>query len=272
MGRAKKIVGIAGCGTIGRKVASELDAGAVPGVVVGGITSRNMERAKRFAATLGCAPPVVELERLVELVDLVVEAAPASAMEAIATATLCAGRDLMALSGGALLERDDLFELAEKNGATIYVPSGAIVGLDGVAGACAGQIDSLTMVTRKPPAGLRGAPGIEVSGVDLDAVSEPTVVFEGPALEACRLFPANVNVSAALSMAGLGPQRTRIRIYADPTVDKNTHDIIVEGEFGRLSIRIENTPSESNPRTGKLSALSALATLRKITSTVQVGT
>ncbi len=272
MDRAKKIVGIAGCGTIGRKVATELDAGAVPGVVVGGITSRNLERARRFAATLGCAPPVVELERLVELVDLVVEAAPASAMETIAVATLCAGKDLMALSGGALLERDDLFELAEKNGATIYVPSGAIVGLDGVAGACAGRIDSLTMVTRKPPAGLRGAPGIEVSGVDLDAVSEPTVVFEGPALEACRLFPANVNVSAALSMAGLGPLRTRIRIFADPTVDKNTHDIIVEGEFGMLSIRIENTPSESNPRTGKLSALSTLATLRKITSTVQVGT
>ncbi len=272
MDRAKKIVGIAGCGTIGRKVASELDAGAVPGVVVGGITSRNLERAKRFAATLGCAPPVVGLDRLVEMVDLVIEAAPASAMESIAVSTLSAGKDLMALSGGALLERDDLFELAEENGATIYVPSGAIVGLDGVAGACAGHIDTLTMVTRKPPAGLRGAPGIEVSGVDLDAVSEPTVVFEGPALEACRLFPANVNVSAALSMAGLGPRRTRIRIYADPTVDKNTHDIIVQGEFGRLSIRIENTPSESNPRTGKLSALSALATLRKITSTVQVGT
>ena len=272
MRRTKKVVGIAGCGTIGRKVASELDAGAVPGVVVGGITSRNLERAERFASTLACDPPVVGLERLAEIVDLVIEAAPASAMELIAVATLSAGKDLMALSGGALLERDDLFRLAEENGATIYVPSGAIAGLDGVAGACTGRIDSLTMVTRKPPEGLRGAPGIEVSGVDLDAVSDPTVVFEGPALEACRLFPANVNVSAALSMAGLGPQRTRIRIYADPTVDKNTHDIIVQGEFGRLSIRIENTPSESNPKTGKMSALSALATLRKITSTVQVGT
>ncbi|MYE53572.1 MAG: DUF108 domain-containing protein, partial [Chloroflexi bacterium] len=100
----------------------------------------------------------------------------------------------------------------------------------------------------------------------------PTVVFEGPALEACRLFPANVNVSAALSMAGLGPRRTRIKIYADPTVDKNAHNIIVEGEFGRLSILIENIPSDTNPKTGKMSALSALATLRRIVSTVQVGT
>ena len=266
-----RTIGIAGCGTIGRKVAYELDNGAVRGVQLGGITSRSLERATEFASTLKCVPPVIELARLVELVDLVIEAAPASAMESIAVATLSAGKDLMALSGGALLERHDLFDLAEKNGATIYVPSGAIAGLDGVAGACEGRIDSLTMTTRKPPAGLMGAPGIEVSGVDLSSVSEPTLVFEGPALEACRLFPANVNVSAALSMAGLGPQKTRIQIYADPTVDKNTHDIVVEGEFGRLSIRIENTPSETNPRTGKMSALSALAALRRITSTVQVG-
>ena len=269
---ATKIIGIAGCGTIGRRVASELDAGGVPGAALGGITSRSLDRAERFASTLACRPPVVELERLVEIVDLVIEAAPASAMESIATATLSAGKDLMALSGGALLQRDDLFSLAEKNGATIYVPSGAIAGLDGVAGASVGRIDSITMTTRKPPDGLKGAPGIEVSGVDLDAVSEPTVVYEGPVLEACRLFPANVNVSAALSMAGMGPHKTRIRIYADPTVDKNTHEITVEGEFGRLSILIENTPSETNPRTGKLSALSALATLRKITSHLQVGT
>lgn len=272
MSKPTKTIGIAGCGTIGRKVASELDAGAVPGAILGGITSRDMDRAGRFASTLERRPPVVELDRLVEMVDLVIEAAPASAMDSIALATLSAGKDLMALSGGALLERDDLFRLAEKNGATIYVPSGAIVGLDGVAGACLGRIDSLTMTTRKPPEGLKGAPGIEISGVDLDAVSEPTVVYEGPALEACRLFPANVNVSAALSMAGLGPNMTRIRIYADPTVDKNTHQIVVEGEFGRLSVLIENTPSETNPKTGKLSALSSLATLRRITSHVQIGT
>ena len=272
MSKSIKIIGIAGCGTIGRRVASELDAGSVPGAVLGAITSRSFGRARQFASTLDSNPPVVELDGLVEIVDLVIEAAPASAMESIAVATLSAGKDLMALSGGALLQRQDLFDLAEKNGASIYVPSGAIAGLDGVAGASEGQIESITMITRKPPEGLRGAPGIEVSGINLDAVTEPTVVYEGPVLEACRLFPANVNVSAALSMAGVGPYRTTIRIYADPTVDKNTHNIVVEGEFGRLSILIENTPSETNPRTGKLSALSALATLRRITSHVQVGT
>ncbi len=272
MSKSKRVIGIAGCGTIGRRVATELDGGSVPGAVLGAITSRSLGRATQFAATLPGNPPVVDLDRLVELVDLVVEAAPATAMETIATATLSAGKDLMALSGGALLQRQDLFDLAERNGATIYVPSGAIAGLDGVAGASEGEIDAITMITRKPPEGLRGAPGIEQAGIDLDSITEPTVVYEGEIMEACRLFPANVNVSAALSMAGVGPYRTSIRIYADPTVDKNTHNIVVEGEFGRLIILIENTPSETNPKTGKLSALSALATLRRITSHVQVGT
>ena len=126
------------------------------------------------------------------------------------------------------------------------------------------------MITRKPPGGLKGAPGVE--GIDLDAVTEPTVIFDGPVQEACRLFPANVNVSAALSMAGIGPDKTTIRIYADPTVTRNTHEIRVEGEFGKLTINIENVPSPENPRTGKLSALSALATLRRITSHIQIGT
>jgi aspartate dehydrogenase len=108
--------------------------------------------------------------------------------------------------------------------------------------------------------------------MDLDAVTEPTVVYEGPVREACRLFPANVNVSAALSMAGIGPNKTAILIYADPTVTRNTHEIQVEGEFGKLTIKIENVPSPENPRTGKLSALSALATLRRITSHIQIGT
>ena len=267
-----KKIGIAGCGTIGQKVATELDRGSVPGVSVEALTSRDLEKASRFAESLAGRPQVLPLEKMVDLVDLVVEAATGQALDGIAKATLGAGKDLMALSCGALLGREDLFALASERGATIYVPSGAIAGLDGVASASAGEVRSVTMTTRKPPNGLRGAPGIEVSGVDLDSVTEPTIVFDGPVIEACRLFPANVNVSAALSMAGIGPHRTTIRIYADPTVTRNTHEIEIEGEFGRLAIKIENVPSPTNPRTGMLSALSALALLRRITSPVRVGT
>ncbi len=270
--KTQKKIGIAGCGTIGQKVAAELDRGAIPGVRLVALTSRDMDRARRFAATLHTPPAVVPLAELARLADIVIEAATGAALDEIARTALGAGKDLIALSCGALLDRSDLFDLAEERGATIYVPSGAIAGLDGVCSAAAGRIDSITMITRKPPEGLKGAPGVEKAGIDLDAVTAPVVVYEGPVREACRLFPANVNVSAALSMAGIGPYKTSIRIYADPTVTRNTHEIIVEGEFGRLTIKIENVPSPTNPRTGILSALSALATLKKITAPLRVGT
>ena len=268
----KKKIGIAGCGTIGQKVASELDQGKVPGATLAAMTSRNLDTVKTFVDTLSRPVPVLPLKEMVEMADIVVEAAVGSALDDIATTTLKAGKDLMALSGGALLDRQDLFDLARDNGATIYVPSGAIAGLDGVVSASAGRIDSVTMTTRKPPGGLKGAPGVANLDFDLDTLEEPRVVFDGPTAEACKLFPANVNVSAALSMAGIGPDKTKIRIYADPTVTKNTHEIVVEGEFGRLAIKIENTPSPTNPRTGVLSALSAIASLKKITSPLQIGT
>ena len=178
----------------------------------------------------------------------------------------------MALSCGARLDREDLFALARDRGAIIHVPSGAIAGLDGVASAAAGRVDSVTMVTRKPPDAFRGAPGVAKAAIDIDAVDAPVKVFDGPVREACRLFPANVNVSAALSMAGIGADKTTIRIYADPTVIHNTHEIVVKGEFGRLSVGIENVSTASNPRTGVLSALSVVAALKRITSGTRVGT
>jgi aspartate dehydrogenase len=215
---------------------------------------------------------VVSTQELVSLSDLVIEAAGQDTVNEIAMLAISAGKDLMVLSCGALLERNDLFAMAQASGSTIYVPSGAIAGLDGVISAAAGRIDSVTIITRKPPDGLKGSPGVVQSGIDLDSVARPVVVYEGPVIEACRLFPANVNVSAALSMAGVGPHLTTIRIYADPSVTRNTHEVVVEGEFGKLTVKIENVPSATNPRTGILSALSAIATLKKITSHVRVGT
>ena len=265
-------VGIVGCGTIGRKMAVELDRGAVPGARLAALNSRDLGRASAFAATLAVPPPVLSLDALAEVSDMVVEAATGKALDAIARAALGRGKDLMVLSCGALLDRNDLFELARRNDAAIIVPSGAIVGLDGVVSACAGHVDSVTMVTRKPPGGLRGSPGAVRAGVDLDSLTEPTLLYEGPVEIACQLFPANVNVAAALSLAGIGPRETTTRIYADPTVSRNTHEIVVEGEFGRFSLKIENVPSPTNPKTGLLPALSALATLRKLTSHLQVGT
>jgi len=263
-------IGVAGLGAIGRQVCRALDDG-MAGLTLAGATARDRERAERFLKTLTSTPPFLDLDGLVAASDVVVEASTQAHLLELAPRVLGAGRDLVVLSCGALLGRQDWVELAARNRCRILVPSGAIAGLDGVKGASVGAITSVTMETRKPPAGLAGAPGIVEQNIDLGRISEETLVFEGPALEACRAFPANVNVLAALSLAGIGPEKTRSRIFAVPGLTRNRHRVQVEGEFGRLFIEIENVPTE-NPRTGKLSYLSTIALLRDLAAPLRVGT
>lgn len=265
-------LGMVGIGTIGRAICRAVDAGEVPGAVLAALHSRDRAKAAAFAAGLKCRPPVVDLETCIARAELLVETATAAALGELAPRALSAGKSLLVLSVGGLLEHPDWVDLARAKGARIYVPSGAILGLDGVKGACVGRIDAVTMVTRKPPRGLAGAPYVAERGIDLDALTTETVLFEGSAREACRAFPANVNVSAALSLAGVGPDKTRVRVVAVPGLTRNTHDIELTGEFGRLTAHIENVPSEENPRTGKLSALSAIALLKELGSPLRVGT
>jgi aspartate dehydrogenase len=263
-------VGVVGLGAIGRQVCRALDDG-IPGLRLAGALARDAGKAGTFLASLRSSPPLLPLGDLVAASDVVVEASTQAHLEEIAPRALGAGRDLVVLSCGGLLGRDDWVKLAEANGCRILVPSGAIAGLDGVKGARVGEVTSVTMETRKPPRGLAGAPFIEAQRIDLDAITAETLVFEGPATEACRAFPANVNVLAALSLAGIGPERTRIRIYAVPGLTRNVHRVTIQGEFGRLVVEIENVPSE-NPRTGKLSYLSTVALLRDLGAPLRVGT
>ena len=256
-------VGIVGMGVIGTHIARAITAG-IPGVTLAGVHVRDPAKAEGF--------PALSLLDLIERSDLVVEAATQAALREFAPAVLAAGKHLLVLSVGGLLGvLDEWSRLAEKHGCRILVPSGAIAGLDGVKGAREGAITQVTMESRKPPRGLAGAPYIVEKGIDLEAIAEETLIFEGTATDACRAFPANVNVVAALSLAGVGPERTRIKVFAVPGLARNTHRIMVEGEFGRLAIQVENVPSE-NPRTGKLSYLSAIALLRDLGATVRVGT
>ena len=255
-------VGIVGMGVIGTHIAQAITKG-VPGVTLAGVTVRDPATASGHR--------LLGLEGLIRESDLVVEAATQAALREFGPSVLAAGKHLMVLSVGALVGvLDEWARLAEKHGCRILVPSGAIAGLDGMKGAREGGITSVTMETRKPPRGLAGAPWIEQQKIDLDAITEETLVFEGPATEAVKAFPANVNVVAAVSLASIGPEKTRIKIYAVPGQKRNQHRITVEGEFGRLSIEIENEPSE-NPRTGRLSYLSAIAMLRELGAPVQVG-
>ena len=263
-------VGVFGLGTIGRQICRAIDAG-IPRVTLAGACARDRGKADTFLASLHSKPPLLSTSELIRSSDMVIEAATQAALIDVAPAVLEAGKDLMILSCGALLGRSEWIALAERSGCRILVPSGAIAGLDGVKGARVGAITRVTMESRKPPRSWAGTPYVEQAGITLDGMTSETLLFEGAATEACRGFPSSVNVLAALSLAGVGPERTTIKIFATPGLERNTHSITVEGEFGRLSVQVENTPSE-NPRTGRLSYLSAIAMLRELGATLRVGT
>lgn len=262
-------VAIAGLGAIGLAVARRLDAG-IPGLSLMAVSARDLGRARERVAGFRDPPEVVDLEGLADA-DIVVEAAPAAVFEAIAGPAIAAGRIFVPSSVGALLPRMHLVEAARASGARIIVPTGALLGLDAVRAAAEGEVSSVTIETRKPPAGLVGAPYLVKHGIDVLGMRVATVVFEGNAFDAAAGFPANVNVAAALALAGIGPERTIVRIWADPGVDRNVHTIRVEAAAARLTMTVENVPSEANPRTGKLTPLSVIACLRGLVSTLKVG-
>ncbi len=260
-------VAIGGLGAIGLAVAQALDRG-IPGLELVAVSARTDPAAK--LAGFRKPPEAVDLAGLARA-DIVIEAAPAAVFELIAGPAIAAGRLFVPSSVGALLPRMHLVEQAKASGARIIVPTGALLGLDAVRAAVEGEVDSITIETRKPPTGLVGAPYLVVHGIDVLAIRQPTVIFEGNAFDAAAGFPANVNVAAALALAGIGPERTRVKIWADPGVDRNIHTIRVEAAAARLTMTVENVPSESNPRTGKLTPLSVIACLRGLTATLKIG-
>jgi len=253
-------MGIVGCGTIGTGIARAIAAGRIP-AVLSGLHNRTRARAEALAGSLTPAPPVLDLDELVHASDLTIEAATGASLEQIVPLCLREGRDVFVISIGGLLNHPEWFQEARERGCTILLPSGAIAGLDGVRGAAVGRVESVTLITRKPPRGLAGAPYVVEHKIDLEALTEETLIFEGSAREACCGFPSNVNVSAALSLAGVGPDMTRVRIIAVPGGAFNQHRIEVKGEFGRLAVEVENVPSATNPRTGLLSIYSSVALL-----------
>lgn len=263
-------IGIIGVGTIGRAICRTVDSGDLL-LRVAAVTSRDRTKAEDFLKSLKVPPPWTSLDELIGSSDLIVEAAGGSVVPSLAEAVFDTGKDLLIISVGALLQRLDLVERARREGRRLYIPTGAIVGLDGVKSAMAGRVDRVVMTTRKPPRGLAGAPYLVDSGISVEGLTEPKVVFEGNALEAAKGFPENVNVCAGLSLAGVGPEKTQMRIVADPSLERNMHRFEVEGEAGRFEIEIENIPTE-NPKTGKLTAMSILATLKAIIAPLSVGT
>lgn len=197
-------------------------------------------------------------------IDLVVEAATVQAVQEYSEKVIAKRKDLVIISVGALVDQElyqRLNDSCRQSGTRIMLPSGAIGGLDVIHSAMSsGQLESVSLTTRKPPLSLIGR-----------EVEIEEVVFEGTATEAISKFPKNINVAIVLSLAGLGSDKTTVKIVADPQATKNTHCIEAVGAFGRMTIQLENDPMPSNPKTSYLAALSVLSSLKKKTEYISIG-
>jgi aspartate dehydrogenase len=251
---------LVGCGALGGAIARGV--ATMPGA---SLTLFDVDHAKAVAVGRETLAPVVKtLDAGLADAELVVEAASQAALRDLAPKALKAGRTLVALSVGALVDArflDEVARLAREKGGRLLVPSGALAGLDAIRGAAVGGLDEVTLVTAKPPAGF-----------GLEGLTEAKVLYEGSATEAVQRYPKNVNVAAALSLAGIGFERTRVRIVADPALHANTHTVEASGAFGRLTCRVENRPSPQNPASSYLASLAAIALVRRFVDPVQVGT
>jgi aspartate dehydrogenase len=263
-------VAIAGLGPIGKGAAEALDAG-IDGLVLAAVSAQDPGKHRNWLGRLKTPPAVLPIAGLSEVADIVIECAPAKLVRSIVAPFVSQGKTAIVLSAGALLENEDLIELAKENGGQIVVPTGALIGLDAVTAAAVGEIRSVRMVTRKPVQGLAGAPYLIENNIEIDSIKQPLKIFDGTAREAAKGFPANLNVAVALSLAGIGPDRTRLEIWADPALTRNVHRVEVESDSARFSMTIENVPSE-NPKTGRITALSVIALLRKQFAPLRVGT
>jgi len=263
-------IGLAGLGAVGLGVARRLEAG-IPGLVLAAVAVRDAAKAKRNLPEAGKAVAIVPAEALAQTCDVVVECLPPALFRKVAVPAIEAGKIFMPLSVGQLLDNWDLVERCKVTGARILVPTGALLGLDAVRAAAEGTIHSVKMITRKPPDGLEGAPYLVERGISLKGLNAPRKIFDGSAREGARGFPANVNVAAALSLAGVGPDETQLEIWADPGLERNTHRIEVDADTARFAMTIEGIPSE-NPRTGRIVPLSVIAALRGLVAELKVGT
>lgn len=265
-------IGIVGCGTIGSSLARAVQDRFRENAELVALCDTAEEKASGLAKTLKNKPRILPAEELVEECDFIIEASSKNYLPALLQLVIAKGNDILIMSTGGLIGNEGLLKEAEEKGCRVYMPSGALCGIDGVKAARLGEIHRATLTTRKPPKGLAGAPYIVKNKIDLSRIEKETVLFEGTVEEAVEAFPQNINVAATLSMAGIGPLKTRVRIITSPAYTTNSHEIEVEGDFGRLWTKTDNLPSKDNPKTSYLAVLSAIATLKGVMESIKVGT
>jgi len=258
-------IGLIGAGNIANIIAANAQAEVVC------VFDMFKEKADVFAKKHGCS--VKDISRFPKL-DLVIEAASQQAVREYGKKVLEGGNDLMVMSTGAFSD-DKLFKelkaAAETRGLKVYMPSGAIVGLDGIKAASIGGIDDVVITSTKNPKSLEQTEYLTKKGIKLDGIKKPTVIYEGSARNAVGLFPKNVNVFATVSLVGIGMDRTKVRLIADPKMKTNMHQVKVKGAFGELEATARNVPSPDNPKTSYLAALSAISLINSLDGNISIG-
>ena len=265
-------IGMIGFGTIGRAVARALSEGRAGNAELAAVLVRDVEKARATGMTEpGLMITASPDEFFSSEIDVVVEAAGHAGLKLYAERALRGGLDVLAVSVGAFADDDfnsSVRRTAEENGRRLLVPSGALGGLDAISAASVGELDQVVLVARKPPAAWKGTPAEDAAS---QAVTEPICFYEGRAREAVKLFSKNVNVVAALSLAGIGFDRTIIRMFADPSVKHNTFELHATGEFGEIRVDIKNNPYPENPKTGRLVVMSVIRAIRRLEESVIIG-
>ena len=265
-------VGLVGCGTIGSQLALVLQRRYARVARITALHDVDQTHARALQRRLASRPPILPLSALIRKSRLVLEAASADIAGRVACDALRANRDVFVMSVGGLLQDERWRQAARRSSGKMYVPSGALAGLDGVKALALGRIRALRLTTRKPPRALAEAPYVRRRRIRLDRLTRPRLLLEGSPLRIVKAFPQNTNVAAALTLAaGTAGARARIRIIADPTVRMNVHELDIQGDCGRIRCRIESRPSV-NPKTSELAVRSAIATLGRVFDSVSIGT
>lgn len=267
-------IGIVGCGAIGTSLAKAIFFDFSDKAKLSSLYDIDIEKAYKLSSTLKTKKIVaLNLDDLINSVDLVIEAASSKASYEIARKALLATKDIMIMSVGGIIDHyKELFIKALDRNVKLYIPSGAICGLDGLKAVKASKIRKVTLTTKKPPSAFKGVTYLLKKKINLDQLKEDTVLFEGNALSAIKHFPANINVAATLSILGLGVENTSVKIVAVPNATRNIHEIEIDSDAGKIFTRTDNVIHPDNPKTSFLAVLSALATLKEILEPVRIGT
>ncbi|MFH1876461.1 MAG: aspartate dehydrogenase domain-containing protein [Candidatus Omnitrophota bacterium] len=274
----KTRIGILGCGAIGEGVALFIEKHLATHAILWGVSDRDTEKAEHLLGRLSSTARIFDADALARNVDLIIETASVEAAREILAKALRYRKDVVILSVGALVGNRDLLRAAQKRSSKIYIPSGAICGVDGLGALSLGNIRRITLTTSKPPRGLAGARYLTEKKINLSNLKSEKLIFQGSVNEAIKYFPQNINVAATLFLAAslnshgkVREKNIKVAIKADPAVSANVHHIVIEAEETSVEIIIKNVPSKINPKTSALAILSTQSLLKKMFSPFKVG-